>query len=489
MSQLNVLFTHAYFLGEDPKEQQINKPYPPLGILYLSAWLDQHDYPNEVFDTTFSSPGEQRNYLLAEKPDIIAIYTNLMTKLGVIDLLRFIRSKASLKNSLVVLGGPDLRYNVQNYLDAGSDVLVIGEGEQTMLEIVQAVGNGLRPHFGHIPGLAYRDEDGEIIQTAKRAHLKAVDELPMPNRHKIDLHRYLQTWKTYHDRSSITVSTQRGCPYTCRWCSTAVYGQSYRRRSAKKVAEELAFLKKTYQPDQVWFVDDVFSVSHKWLAAFREEVIQQDAIIPFECITRAERLNPEVIAMLRESGCFRIWIGAESGSQRILDAMDRKVEADKVKEMMIETRKQGIETGTFIMLGYPGETEEDIAQTLAYLKDANPDLFTITIAYPIKGTGLYQDIEDKITKQPNWFESTDRDIDFARTYSKPYYDYAVRWVVNGVYLNKQLKKHKILNINTLKHTAKVILARIGMRWYRGFQAKKLRKELINEMATTLPKRT
>jgi radical SAM superfamily enzyme YgiQ (UPF0313 family) len=281
------------------------------------------------------------------------------------------------------------------------------------------------------------------------------------------------------------VSTQRGCPYTCRWCSTAVYGQSYRRRSAKGVAEELAFLKTTYQPDQVWFVDDVFSVSHKWLEAFRDEVIRQDAVIPFECITRAERLNAAVIAMLKESGCFRIWIGAESGSQRILDAMDRKVEADRVKEMMIETRKQSIETGTFIMLGYPGETEEDIAQTLAYLKAANPDLFTITIAYPIKGTGLYQDVEDKITTLPNWFESTDRDIDFLRTYPKPYYDFAVRWVVNGVHLHKQLKNNNLLSIKTLKHALKVLLARLGMLWYRGIHP----KEQLNEVAPPIPERT
>lgn len=471
MSQPKILLTHAYFLGEDPKEQQINKPYPPLGILYLSAWLDQHNYDNEVFDTTFSTPAEQQKYLLDEQPDIIAVYTNLMTKLGVIDLLKFIRSEPRLKHSLVVLGGPDLRYNIQNYLDAGSDVLVIGEGEQSMLELVQAVEKGLRPHFGHIPGLAFRDEEGEIIQTVKRSHLKAVDELPMPNRHKIDLHRYLDTWKTHHGRSSITVSTQRGCPYTCRWCSTAVYGQSYRRRSAKKVAEELVYIKQNYQPDQVWFVDDVFSVSHKWLAAFRDEVIAQDAVIPFECITRAERLKPEVISMLKDSGCFRIWIGAESGSQRILDAMDRRVEADRVKDMIIETRRQGIETGTFIMLGYPGEAERDVEQTLAYLKAANPDLFTITIAYPIKGTGLYKDVEDQITKQPNWFESTDRDIDFARTYPKPYYDYAVRWVVNGVHLHKQKTQGNLFSIQALKHAVKVFLAKVGMRWYRGFQQK------------------
>ncbi|MEL6969146.1 MAG: radical SAM protein [Bacteroidota bacterium] len=463
---MKICFTHAYYMREDPKEQKINKPYPPLGILYLSAWLEQQGYDNEVFDTTFSTFAAQRDYLIRTQPDIIAIYTNLMTKLDVIRLIRMIRAEEALKESLVVLGGPDLRYNVENYLATGADVLIIGEGEQSMLELVQAVEQGLRPHFGHIPGLAFVDSDGQITQTPARKHLRAVDELPTPNRHKIDLKQYLDTWKTHHGRSSITVSTQRGCPYTCRWCSTAVYGQSYRRRSAQKVAAELRNLKEAYDPDQVWFVDDVFTVSHKWLAAFHEEVLKQDAVIPFECITRAERLNDEVLDMLKESGCFRVWIGAESGSQRIIDAMDRRVQAEQVQAMTIAAKEKGIETGTFIMLGYPGETEEDIFLTLDHLTKADPDLFTITVAYPIKGTGLYDDIKDRITKQPDWFSSTDRDIDFIRTYSRPYYDYAVRWVVNKV----QLHKHRLAGTSrswaARKHYIKATLARLGMLWYR-----------------------
>ena len=478
---MNICFTHAYYMSDDPKEQKINKPYPPLGILYLSAWLEQHGYDNDVFDTTFTNFAAQQDYLLANRPDVIAIYTNLMTKLDVIRLIRFIRQEESLKESLVVLGGPDLRYNVENYLATGADVLVIGEGEQSMLELVQAVEQGLRPHFGHIPGLAFVDSDGKITQTAARKHLRAVDELPSPNRHKINLEQYLDTWKTHHGRSSITVSTQRGCPYTCRWCSTAVYGQSYRRRGAAKVAAELRMLKEKYNPDQVWFVDDVFTVSHKWLGAFHEEVIKQDAVIPFECITRAERMNEDVLKMLKESGCFRVWIGAESGSQRIIDAMDRRVEAEQVQAMTRAAKAAGIETGTFIMLGYPGETEEDIFLTLDHLKKANPDLFTITVAYPIKGTGLYEDIKDRITKQPDWFESTDREIDFVRTYPRPYYDYAVRWVVNEV----QHHKHKLagtpFSLPAWKNWIKAIAARCGMLWYRTMTEKSPLYE--NEPAT------
>ena len=152
--------------------------------------------------------------------------------------------------------------------------------------------------------------------------------------------------------------------------------------------------------------------------------------------------------LLKEAGCFRIWIGAESGSQKIIDAMDRRVDVTVVKDAIIKTNSIGIETGTFIMLGYPGEDENDINQTINYLKKANPTYFTITIAYPIKGTSLYAEIEKDIIVQPDWETSTDRQIDFKRTYSRKYYDYAVRKVVNEVNFHKEVLKGK--NRNTLK---------------------------------------
>ena len=478
------LFTHAYFLFDDPKEQQVNKPYPPLGLLYLSAWLEQNGYANEVFDTTFSSKHDQRQFIHQFRPDIIAIYTNLMTKLGVLELIRYLRSQEELKDCLIVLGGPDITYNVENYLAAGPDVLVIGEGEQSMLEVVQAYERGLRPHFGHIPGLAYRDDSGKVIRTAKRSHLRQIDELPFPNRYKIDLTQYLDLWKEHHGHSSISVSTQRGCPYTCRWCSTAVYGQSYRRRSPAQVVEEMIALWEQYTFDRIWFVDDVFTVSHKWLAAFRDELQRREVTIPFECITRADRLTEEVVAMLRDCGCFRVWIGAESGSQRIIDAMDRRVSTMQVREMIIAARQQGMETGTFIMLGYPGETEADIHKTLQHLRSANPDWFTITVTYPIRGTSLYHDIEDRLTKIPDWFSSTDRELDFARTYPRRYYDFAVRWVVNGVYLHKQQVSGNRFSFKTLKLAIKFALARLGMWRFRLFALKGSTNGLSQSLSET-----
>jgi len=452
---MSILFTHAYYLFDDLKEQKIMKPYPPLGLLYVSAYLISKGIPNDVFDSTFSSKEEQLAFILEKKPKIISIYTNLMTKIEVVKLIKTLKTKLY-GFPKIILGGPDVTYNVENYLKAGADFLVIGEGEETTHELYNSIIN--TGDFSGVNGIAYL-ENGALVKTLARTKFKELDELPLPNRDAIPIKKYLETWKKNHGESSMTISTQRGCPYTCKWCSTAVYGQSYRRRPAHLVAQEMKMLKEKYNPDAIWFVDDVFTISHKWLTTFHEEVVKQKAQIRFECITRAERLNDEILQLLKDAGCFRIWIGAESGSQKIIDLMDRRVNVNHVKKIIQKTNALGIETGTFIMLGYPGETEEDISTTIQYLKEANPTHYTITIAYPIKGTSLYKEVEKDITVRPDWETSTDREIDFKRSYSRKYYDYAVKKVVNEVEFYKELKKGKNRNnLKALKLKTKSILA-------------------------------
>lgn len=451
---MSILLTHAYYLSDDPKELKIMKPYPPLGLLYVSAYLLSKNILNDVFDSTFFSRDEQLAFISGKKPKIVCIYTNLMTKIEVVKLIQTLNTE-SYGFPKIILGGPDVTYNIENYLKCGADYLVIGEGEETTFELHQAIMNN--GDFNQIQGIAFLS-NGKIIQTQARTKFRELEELPLPNRTAIPNEKYLETWKKNHGESSMTISTQRGCPYTCKWCSTAVYGQSYRRRPAHLVAAEMKMLKDQYKPDALWFVDDVFTISHKWLKSFHEEVVKQNAKIRFECITRAERLNDEILSLLKEAGCFRIWIGAESGSQKVIDLMDRRVDVKHVKKMIQATNSIGIETGTFIMLGYPGENEKDIFDTIDYLKESNPTHYTITIAYPIKGTSLYNEIENKITTRPNWETSTDRQIDFKRTYSRKYYDYAVSKVINEVEFHRGLHNKNKSNFELLKLKAKSIAA-------------------------------
>lgn len=440
------------------------KPYVPLGILCISAYLEEHGYDNNVFDSTFSSFEKLKQQLLAQRPDVIGIYTNLMTKLNVLRIIRFVKEQKELAHSKIILGGPEVRNHVSNFLASRANVLVLGEGEQTMHELVQFFDKKSDKTLKEVSGIAFLNENQEAIKTVPRANIRNIEELPFPNRKKVNLQLYFDAWKSKHGESAISVSTMRGCPYTCKWCSRAVYGQTYRRRSAIQVVEELATIKKDYSVDTIWFVDDVFTINHKWLRQFSDELQKQQLKIRYECISRSDRMNEEVIQLLKESGCFRIWIGAESGSQKVIDAMDRRVEVSQVRDMIQLSKKYGIQAGTFVMVGYPGETDEDVQLTLEHLKRSDPDQYTITIAYPIKGTPLYEEVEHDFIEQLPWETSTDRQIDFKRTYSRKYYDYAVRWIYNEMTLHRSKSNGNFNLSKAAVYKIKSFASRSFMKW-------------------------
>ncbi len=452
---MKILLGHGYFLNEDAAEKKIMRPYPPLGLLYISSYLEHKGIENSVFDSTFSDKIELFEFLIAKNPDYLGLYVNFLTRKNILEIIRFVQ-KSELETK-VILGGPDVRYHAENYLKNGADFLVIGEGEQTLYELLSSND---KTKINEINGLAFLNENNEVVFTKERDFIKDVDTLPFPNRKKIDLSDYLEVWKDHYGYSSITISTQRGCPYTCKWCSHAVYGDTYRRRSPKNVVEELVQIQKEYNPDSYWFVDDVFTMSKKWMTEFRDELKNRDLEISYECITRADKLDEEIITILKETGCKILWVGAESGSQKVLDLMDRKTDVRHFREMMKLAKKHGVKTGTFLMLGYPGETVDDINESIKHLKDFDPDYFTINKAYPIKGTGMFDEVQSLILHDYNWENTPDREIDFKRTYHKRFYDFAIRKVYNEFYFYKNLRQNNLLKALLMKF--KSALASVGM---------------------------
>src|SRR5580698_6029356 len=415
----DLLLTHGYFLFEDPKERQIMKPYAPLGILYLCSHLRGKGFDVDVFDTTFSARDVLFNFLRTEKPSVLGIYANLMTRSNVIAILAVAR-EAGWKT---VVGGPEPGAYTLEYLQAGADFVVAGEGELTMEELLQALRDD-ETDFSKVAGLAFLDDDGHMCQMPPRGQIANLDLQPWPARDAIDIHRYVETWRTHHGSGSINFITARGCPFRCNWCSHQVFGQSHRRRDPVRVVEEVEWLLGEYSPDMLWISDDVFTINHAWLRSYANEMRRRGLRIPFECISRADRLNAEMMDLLAELGCFRMWIGSESGSQRILDAMDRGVKIEQVQNAVKMSRDRGIQSGMFLMWGYEGEELEDIEATIKHVSISKPDIFFTTVSYPIKGTPYYKKVSDRLVQLQPWGTSSDRELKIKGRHSQKFYSYA-----------------------------------------------------------------
>jgi len=427
---IDLLLTHGYFMAEDEKELQIRKPYVPLGILYICSHLRGKGFNVEVFDTTFSTTPDLINHLRAERPSVLGIYANLMTRMKVIEILRVARA-AGWKT---VVGGPEPGAYVEEYLEAGADVVAMGEGEETMEELLPAMKTGSLAALQNVKGIAYRVEGGRVRRTGERAQIADIDAQPWPARESVDIGRYLQTWRDAHGKSSLSFITARGCPYRCRWCSHQVFGMTHRRRNPLRVVDEVEWLLSRYQPDMAWIADDVFTIHHGWLRKYAAEMRRRGLRVPFECISRADRLNEESADLLAELGCFRLWIGSESGSQRILDAMERGVTVEQVQTAVELCKTRGIQTGMFLMWGYEGEQLEDIEATIEHVKRSDPDVFLTTVSYPIKGTAYYERVAESLVQLKPWGISSDRELGLRGRRTSEFYANADRLLQQEVQL-------------------------------------------------------
>lgn len=460
---MDILLAHGYFLYEDPHERQIMRPYPPLGILYITAYLKARGFDAQVFDSTFSAMDDFKALVAQQRPGVVGIYTNMMTKRNVLEMTRWCKQQGA----VVVLGGPEPPYYAREYLHAGADIIVRGEGELTLEALLPHLKQHGLNGLDRIEGIMFLDDSGALVETAPRAFIPDLSAHPWPDREAIDIPQYMQVWKENHGHSSISVIQARGCPYTCTWCSHSVYGNTHRRRTPEDAADELLWIKERYNPDMIWYADDVFGINRRWLFQYAEALKARGVRIPFECISRADRLNEEVVSLLAEMGCSRLWNGSESGSQRVLDAMQRRVQVEDVQRKTHMLQQAGIETGMFIMLGYDGETIEDIEATVEHLKVANPDIFLTTVAYPIKGTPYYARVENRVLADKAWAERSDRDLTVAGRYSRRFYSFATRWMVNEVALNRARKNGGVSLPRRLKMAANARIGRWGMKLTQG----------------------
>ena len=418
----DLLLSHGYFLESDPAERKTMRPYPPLGLLYLSAWLKREGRTVSVFDGTFSEPDALMGALASIRPRFFGLYANLLTRPRVVELM----SRARAAGARVIVGGPDASGNPAEYLQHGAHIVVRGEGECSLSELLSRWNEDDVPPSG-VAGTSVMI-GGSVHHAPDRPQIPSLAGLPWPDRAAIDLGPYLAAWRARHGYGSISLTTARGCPYTCRWCSRAVYGESHRRRPVEDVVDEIASIKERYAPERLWFVDDVFTIHRGWTLDFAAAVERRGLATPFECITRAERVDEAVADALVRLGCFRVWIGSESGSQKVLDSMERRVTVDRIVRSTRLLRSRGIAVGFFIMVGYEGENDEDLQATVSHIRMSRPDVVMTTTAYPIRGTEYGQEVAPRAFNPKPWAAASDRETQIRGRRSQAYYDAARRWI-------------------------------------------------------------
>jgi len=327
----SVLVGQSYFLRFDPKLHAQMQPYPPLGSLYAAAILRDAGHEVALFDAMLAASEDEWAMALDRTgPAIALLYEDNFNYLSKMCLLRMreagftMSAMARARGCRVIVGGSDATDHAAAYLDHGADVVLIGEGDATIVELLPALELGTDAALGAVAGIAFRRADGTLATTPRRPDIKDLDAIPFPARDLVDLDRYRRIWTERHGTFSLSVATTRGCPFHCNWCAKPIWGQRYNVRSPDNVVAELRWLKEHARPDHLWFADDIMGLKPGWLGRFADLVVEHDARVPFKCLGRADLLlRPGDIEALARAGAAIVWIGAESGSQRVLDAMDK----------------------------------------------------------------------------------------------------------------------------------------------------------------------
>ena len=416
-----VLLTHSNHLFSDRKQTEKMQPYPPLQTLIAAALLRQHEVPVAFFDPTLVSPEEGfRMAVERHRPDLLVICEDNFNFLSKMCLARnrelaFRMSEWAKQQAIpIVVHGADASDHVKEYLQAGFDAVLIGEVETTLLELASGKCKG------DIAGLSYRA--GTSVRFNPPRPLRTdLDTLPLPAWDLVDIDRYRHAWKKAHGYFSLNVVSSRGCPYRCNWCAKPIHGNSYHARSPHSVAGELQQLKRFFQPDQIWFADDIFALSPRWTLEFADAVESLDALIPFKMQSRCDLMTRETVKALRRSGCTEVWMGAESGSQRILDAMDKGIRVHQIHDACDNLRRNGIRACLFLQFGYPGEEWAEIEATVRMVREAAPDDVGISVSYPLPGTRFHQIVSSQLGLKANWSDSADLAMMFRGAYGTEFY--------------------------------------------------------------------
>ena len=418
-----ILLGQSYFLRFDPKLWDAMQPYPPLGTLYAASYLREHGYQVALFDAMLAESEEEWAAALDENQPLYAIlYEDNFNYLSKMCLLRMREAAfkmiaiAKSRGCTVILCGADATDHYRTYLEKGADYVLIGEGEETLIELLSqlAVGHEVKD----IVGLATHHSS----LVTRRPDIVNLDSLPFPAWDLVDVEKYRAIWLKRHGYFSMNMVTTRGCPFHCNWCAKPIWGQRYHSRSPENVAAEMKWLKETYHPDHIWFADDILGLKPGWLPRFADAIRALGCRVPFKCLSRADLLTrPGEVDALARAGAQTVWMGAESGSQKILDAMDKGTRVEQIHEAARGLKHAGIRVGFFLQFGYPGETRADIEKTIQLVRDCDPDDIGISVSYAMPGTKFYDAVREQLGEKQNWQDSQDLAMLYQGPFSTEFY--------------------------------------------------------------------
>ena len=424
----DILLAHSYHLPYDPKQVRKMQPYPPLGTLYAASALREHGISAAVFDPMLQDPVTGFIEMLRqEKPAVLAIYEDDFNFLSKMCLTRMrdvawqLAQTAREAGAIVIAHGSDATDHAKEYLQNGADFVLVGEAEQSLVELCASIlsGSALPKE---IAGVIHLNAEGNLVQSsAKPPRNPDWKNLNRPARELIDLEPYRKAWVSAHGYFSTNVVASRGCPYRCNWCAKPISGNKFQLRPAELVAAEICELKEVHGAEHIWFGDDIFALDLRWIKQFADAIELWECALPFKIQSRADLMSEETVASLKRAGCAEVWMGVESGSQRVLDAMDKGLRVGEIKVARERLGDAGIRACYFLQFGYPGEQWEDIQKTIELVRSTRPDDIGVSFSYPLPGTPFFERVQEQIGAKSNWTDSDDLCLMFTAAYKDEFY--------------------------------------------------------------------
>jgi anaerobic magnesium-protoporphyrin IX monomethyl ester cyclase len=428
---LSILVGHSYFLRFDRKQLERAKPFPPLATLQLAARLHRAGHSVALFDAMLSEGiAEYCSKFEAAKPQLVLLYEDNFNFLSKMCLGKMRRAACEMiaiahgRGARVIAAGADVTDAPEPYLRAGADLVLSGEGLSALECLLPRIAVDPKASSADlaegVAGVAYLA--GEQVRAHRGIHApheRGQDELPAWE--LVDIERYRRVWIEAHGYFSLNMAASRGCPFRCTWCAKPIWGNRYLQREPGAVAMEMAHLKHAFHADHIWFADDIFGLRADWIMEFGRRARACAGALPFTIQTRADLISERMATALAEAGCREAWIGAESGSQRVLDAMNKGTDPSEILCARQRLRAAGVRVGFFIQLGYLGEQLPDILATRQLLDVALPDDVGVSVSYPLPGTKFYELVRAQLGRKTHWQESDDLDMMFRGTYTSDFY--------------------------------------------------------------------